>query len=337
MKRSRVTINDVAREAGVSTAAVSQVLNSTGRISRPTSQKVLAAVSKLKYYPNHHAKGLASGVNRTLGIIVSDIENPFFSVLIKNYEAQARRYGFDVIVGETSYDLALMRRCAERMMEQAVSGVAIMTSEMSTVWLEEITQRNIPITCFDLGFISDQASNIKVNYASGMLQVVQHLYDLGHRRIAYVGGRRQLKNILSRLDGFLAAVRSLGLEPDPILTGNQRLDGGYAAGMEIAGMPSRPTAVVAVNDLTAVGLINAFNEACVRVPGDISVTGFDNTYLAAYFVPRLTTVDMHPDMLGRIAADALHEAIVAPGARAGEYAIKIDLVVGKSSGPVTAG
>lgn len=333
MKRKRVTIDDVSREAGVSAATVSQALNARGSISQRTTQKVLAAAQKLKYAPSQRSKSGSRVRQRTLGIVVSDIDNPFFTVLIKSYEAQSRRHGYEVIASATNYDLTLMRRSAERMIEQAVSGVAIMTSEMSPVWLEQITQRNIPITCFDLDFESDQASNIKVNYASGASQVIEHLYHLGHRRIGYVGGRRQLKNILQRLDGYLKAMQAAGLEPGPILTGNQRLDGGYAAGMSLLSMTARPTAVVAVNDLTAVGLINAFSECGLRVPDDISVTGFDNTYLAAYFVPRLTTVDMHPEVLGRMAADALNEAIATPGACGREYAMKIDLVVGKSTGP----
>lgn len=332
MKRKGVTIHDVSREAGVSATTVSQALNSRGTISQLTTQRVLAAAQKLKYSPSQRRNAQSGRHHRTLGIVVSDIDNPFFTVLIKSYEAQARRHGYEVIASETNYDLALMRRSAERMIEQPVSGVAIMTSEMSPVWLDQITKRNIPITCFDLNFESDQASNIKVNYASGMSQVIEHLHHLGHRRIGYVGGRRQLKNIMQRLDGYMKAMQAAGLEPEPILTGNQRLDGGYTAGMSLLRMPTRPTAVVAVNDLTAVGLINAFCEGGLRVPDDISVTGFDNTYLAAYFVPRLTTVDMHPDVLGRMAADALNEAIASPGACGREYAMKIDLVVGKSTG-----
>jgi LacI family transcriptional regulator len=331
--KSRVTIRDVAREAGVSIAAVSQAFNSRGRLSKGTRERVLAVAHHLKYHPNRHARNLAAGNSRTLGIVVSDIENPFFTVIIKNYEAQARRYGYEVIASETGYELALMRRAAERMIEQEVSGVAIMTSEMNSTWLEEIVQRSIPVTCFDLDFVSEHASNIKVNYISGMQQLVEHLYQLGHRRIAYVGGRRKFKNILSRYEGYVRSMAALGLEPGPVLTGNQRLDGGYAEGMSIVGMSPRPTAVVAVNDLTAVGLITAFCESGLRVPQDISVSGFDNTYLAAYFVPRLTTVDMHPDVLGRTAADALHDAIASPACGGKEYAIKIDLVAGKSTGP----
>lgn len=333
MKTKGITIRDVAREAGVSTAAVSQVFNANGRLSEKTRQRVLAVARHLRYRPNRHARNLAAKSTRTMGIVVSDIENPFFSVVIKNFEAQARRFGFEVIASETSYELALMQRAAERMMEQQVSGVAIFTSEMSSVWLEEILDRGIPVTCFDLDFVSKHASNIKVNYLSGMKQLLEHLYHLGHRRIAYVGGPRKLRNIMSRYEGYIQSVKTLGLDPGPVLIGNQRLNGGYAAGAALLDSPCRPTAVVAVNDLTAVGLIHAFCEGGLRVPEDISVTGFDNTYLAAYFVPRLTTVDMHPDLLGRTAADALHDAITSPAGEGKEYAVKIDLVVGKSTGP----
>ncbi|MGH9377289.1 MAG: LacI family DNA-binding transcriptional regulator [Terriglobia bacterium] len=333
MKTKRITIRDVAREAGVSTAAVSQAFNSGGRLSEQTRKKVIAIARELRYHPNRHARNLAAKSTRTLGIVVSDIENPFFAVVMKNFEAQARHYGFEVIASETSYELPLMRRAAERIMEQDVSGVAIFTSEMSSAWLEEIVYRDIPVACFDLDFVSERASNVKVNYISGMRQLIEHLYHLGHRQIAYVGGRPKLKNIMSRHEAYLQSLAALGLEPGPVLTGNQRLDGGYAAGVSILEMAPRPTAVVAVNDVTAVGVMNAFFEAGLNVPADISVAGFDNTYLAAYFVPRLTTVDMHPDILGRTAADALHHTITSASGGGKEYAVKIDLVVGKSTGP----
>ena len=135
-----------------------------------------------------------------MGIIVSDIENPFFAVAIRSFEARAHRWRYDVIVSETNYRLNLMRRATERMLEQRVRGVAILTSEMSPAWLEEIVQQNIPVTCFDLDFVNDRATNIKVDYPTGMRQVIDHLYQLGHRRIAFAGGRSTFKNISSRHD-----------------------------------------------------------------------------------------------------------------------------------------
>jgi len=327
------TIHDVAKAAGVSTATVSNAFNSTGRITPKTRERVLAVARQLRYYPNRHARSLASGSSRTLGVIVSDIQNPFFAVAIRSFEERVRKWRYEVIVSETNYDVALMTRAAERMLEQKVRGVAILTSEMSAAWLEEIVRRDIPVACFDLDFSSEKAINIKADYARGMRQVIEHLYDLGHRRIAFVGGRRIFRNILSRQENYVACMKALQLEPGPILIGNQRMDGGRTAGMSILEMSPRPTAVAAMNDLTAVGLIAAFSEGGLRVPEDISVAGFDNTYLAEYFVPRLTTVDMHPDILGRTAADALHEASSSPNAAAVEHTIRLSLVIGKSTGP----
>jgi DNA-binding LacI/PurR family transcriptional regulator len=333
MSHHHTTIHDVAKAAGVSTATVSHAFNSTGRIMPETRHRVLAIARKLKYYPNSNARSLAARSSRTLGIIVSDIENPFFSLAVRSFEARAHRWRYDVIVSETNYELHLMRRAAERMLEQKVRGVAILTSEMSPTWLNEIARQDIPIACFDLDFVNKGATNLKVDYLSGMRQVIDHLYQLGHRRIAYVGGRRTFKNILSRHQSYIATMEALGLEPLPVANGNQTMDGGYVAGKSILGVSPRPTAVVAMNDLTAVGLIKAFNECGLRVPADISVTGFDNTYLAEYFVPRLTTVDMHADILGETAADALHEMSISAGTPAKEYKIKIELIIGKSTGP----
>lgn len=332
LPRRCVTIKDVASAAGVSTATVSHALNLTGRIRAKTRQHVLTLARELKYYPNRNASNLASRLSRTLGVIVSDIENPFFAVAVRSFEDTARQGRFETIVSETGYDLPLMQRAAENMLKQKVRGVAILTSEMSPRWLEEIVLQDIPIVGFDLSIANDKVTNIRIDYLSGVRKVVEHLYQLGHRRIGFVGGRVTFKNILSREQSYLASMKALGLEPGPILNGNQRPDGGYAAGMALLETRPRPTAVVALNDLTAIGLIKAFRAGGLDVPGDISVTGFDNTYLAHYFSPRLTTVDMHPDILGRSAAEALSDSFGDSGVSK-ERTISLNLVIGGSTGP----
>src|SRR5215471_149102 len=206
-ERWSVTIKDVATAAGVSTATVSHALNLTGRINPETRQRVLALARELKYYPNRNASNLASHRSRTLGIIVSDIENPFFAVAVRSFEATARRWRLETIVSETGYDIQLMERAAENMMEQKVRGVAILTSEMSPQWLEEIVRQGIPIVGFDLGFKNDRVTNIKIDYPSGMRQVVEHLFELGHRRMSFVGGHHVFKNILSREQSYVASTK----------------------------------------------------------------------------------------------------------------------------------
>lgn len=298
-----------------------------------TQQAVLSAVKRLGYLPNAHARHLASHQRRTLGIIVSDIENPFFPEVIKGFEARARALGYDAIVSDTSYDPRQTRIAAERMMEHEVRGVAIMTSEISMRMVEELAKRRIAVAFLDAAPVREYMSSLCIDYSSGIEQLIRYLYGQGHRRIAFVAGRSKLKSNLIRLEAYEKSMRALGLEPGPVLPGDLRFEGGLAAGLAIAQMSLRPTAVVAINDLTAVGVMKGLLKTGCRVPEDISITGFDKTRLAEYSNPSLTTVDVHRDTLGQIAADALHELSRAAKPHGKEYRVGAELVVGDSTGP----
>jgi LacI family transcriptional regulator len=328
-----LTIRDVAKAAGVSTATVSNVLNKTGKVGRNTHRLVLSTVKRLGYVRDAHARHLASGDRRTLGIIVSDIENPFFPEVIKGFEARARQLGYDAILSDTNYDPRRTREAAERMMEHRVRGVAIMTSEISLRLVHELARRKIAVTFLDLAPVQGYMSNLRIDYSSGVEQIVQYLYGQGHRRIAFVAGRPGLKSNDARLRAYEKCMRVSGLTPGPVFPGNLRFEGGLAAAAAIAKLSPRPTAVMAINDLTAVGVIKGLLNAGCRVPQDISVTGFDKTRLAEYSNPSLTTVDIHRDVLGHMAADALHELSRSSNVQGKEYQIGAELVVGHSTGP----
>ena len=328
-----LTIRDVAKAAGVSTATVSNVLNKTGKVGRQAQRRVLTAVKKLGYIPDVHARRLASHDRRTLGIIVSDIENPFFPEVIKSFEIRARQLGYDAILSDTNYDPRRTRVAAERMIEHRVRGVAIMTSEMSLRLIDELARRRIAVAFLDLAPARGYMSNLRIDYFSGVQQIVNYLYENGHRRIAFVAGRAGLQSNITRLRAYEKCMRETGLEPGPILLGDLRFEGGLAAGLSIAEMSPRPTAVMAVNDLTAVGVIKGLLKGGCRVPGDVSVTGFDNTRLAEYSNPSITTVDIHRETLGHLAANALHELSDSDAPQGKEYAISAELILGESSGP----
>ncbi len=328
-----LTIRDVAKAAGVSTATVSNVLNRTGKVGQDTRRLVLSAVKRLGYLPNAHARHLASNIGRTLGIIVSDIENPFFPEVIKGFETRARELGYSTILNDTGYDPRRIREATERMMEHKVRGVAIMTSEVSMRLVHELARRKIAVTSLDLSPVRAYMSNLRIDYFSGVEQIVQYLYKNGHRRIAFVAGRPGLKSNLVRLQAYEKCMESLGLEPGPVLPGNLRFEGGLAAGFAVANLSPRPTAVMAINDLTAVGVIKGLLKAGCRVPLDISVTGFDKTRLAEYSNPSITTVDIHREILGQIAADALHKLFGSDSPWGKEYHIGAELIVSDSSGP----
>jgi DNA-binding LacI/PurR family transcriptional regulator len=328
-----LTIRDVAREAGVSTATVSNVLNKTGKVGQRTHLLVLSAVKRLGYVPDVHARHLASRVSRTLGIIVSDIENPFFPEVIKSFETRARHLGYDAILSDTNYDPRRTKEAADRMMEHKVRGVAIMTSEISLRLIHELAKRRIAVTFLDLAPVQGYVSNLRIDYFSGVEQIVRYLHMNGHERIAFVAGRPGLKSNVVRLQAYEKCMRAVGLEPGPILHGDLRFEGGLSAGLAIAELSPRPTAVMAVNDLSAVGVMKGLLKVGLRVPQDISVTGFDKTRLAEYSNPSITTVDIHRDLLGKMAADALHELSCSANPEGREYQIPAELIVGESSGP----
>ncbi|MGA3087559.1 MAG: LacI family DNA-binding transcriptional regulator [Terriglobales bacterium] len=328
-----VTIRDVAKAADVSTATVSNVLNHTGKVGPTARRAVLSAVQRLGYIPNVHARNLASREGRTLGIIVSDIENPFFPEIIKSFENRARHLGYDAIVSDTNYDPRRTREAAERMIEHKVRGVAIMTSEISPRLVRELGRRRIAVIILDLAPVRARMANLGIDYFSGIEQIVKYLHAIGHRRIAFIAGRPRLKSNVARLDAYQSSMRALGLEPGPVLAGDLRFEGGLAAGAAIAALSPRPTAVMAVNDLTAVGVIKGLLNAGCRVPQDVSVTGFDRIRLAEYSNPSITTVDSHREALGQLAADALHELSISASPQGKQYKIGVELVIGDSSGP----
>lgn len=332
-KAMTVTIREVAMDARVSTATVSHVLNNTGPVKRETYRRVLAAAKKLGYVPNTHARNLACGSSRTFGMIVSDVENPFFPEVFRSFENRAQELGYEVTLSDTRYERKLMRRAAERMLQHKARGVAIMTSEMSVPLIQEIIRRQIAVVCLDGGPCRPLVASIKVDYFSGIRQVVEHLFRFGHRKIIFAGGLPALKSNLVRQRAYVDSMLALDLEPQPALSGNLRFEGGYSAGLAILGMSPLPTAVVAINDLTAIGVIKALRQEGLRIPEDISVAGFDKTGVAEWMVPSLTTVDIQRELLGRLAADALHELSSSANPQGKEYVVPTSLVPGESTGP----
>jgi DNA-binding LacI/PurR family transcriptional regulator len=324
-----VTIRDVAKAAGVS---VSYVLNNSGRVGRPTRRAVLSAVRSLDYVANLNARNLAKDASQTLGMIVSDIENPFFPEVIKSFEQRARDQTYDVILSDTNYDAAVLTEAATRMLRQRVRGISFITSEVALATIRQIKARQTPAVFLDVGPVQQYISNVKIDYAQGIRAVIDHLVSLGHRRISFVGARNDLQSNADRRAEYLRYMRELGMKVGTVLEGNSHFDGGLAVGAAICQLVPRPTAVVANNDLTAIGVMKALQSSGLQVPKDISVTGFDCTQLAAYTTPSLTTVDLKRDLIGRTAADALQSLFNSPTHAGLEYPIIPTLIVGESTG-----
>jgi DNA-binding LacI/PurR family transcriptional regulator len=293
---------------------------------------VLAAVRSLDYVANLNARNLATDASQTLGMIVSDIQNPFFPEVVKSFEQRAREQTYDVILSDTNYDAAVLTEAATRMLRQRVRGISFITSEVALATIRQIKARQTPAVFLDVGPVQQYISNVKIDYAHGIRTVIDHLVSLGHRRISFVGARNDLRSNADRRDAYLRYMRELGMKVGTVLEGNSHFDGGLAVGAAICQLVPRPTAVIANNDLTAIGIIKALQSSGLHVPKHISVTGFDCTQLAAYTTPSLTTVDLKRELIGRTAADALQVLFDSPVHVGLEYPITPTLVVGESTG-----
>jgi DNA-binding LacI/PurR family transcriptional regulator len=301
MKRSpkagsppKVDIRGVASHARVSIATVSRTINHLPSVDPILAARVWKAVADLNYFPNTQARALVSGKSKLLGLIVSEITNPFFPELIQEFESVAVACGYEILIGSTNYDRAKMELCARRMLERKVDGVAIMTFGFEEVLLDRFHAEDIPVIFMDVASQQPRSTHITVDYRAGIHQAVQHLADLGHRHIAFISGPLQLRSAETRRNAFVECMREAGLtvQPSWVIEGTHTLDGGRDAMQQLLALPAWPTAILCSNDLTAIGVQHALFEARLKVPDDFSLVGFDDVHLAEYTIPPLTTVRM---------------------------------------------
>lgn len=330
------SIKEVAREAGVSTATVSHVINNTRFVSDEVRARVERAIEQCRYYPNAHARGLASGKTKIIGLVISDIANPFFPDLVKAIEEAAFERGFETLLSNTNYETERASQYVRRFIERNVAGVAVMTSEMSKELIDELAHREVPVVFLDVGKIGKQMSNLRVDYEEGIEQAILHLVALGHRRIAYISGRTDIRSSRRRLEAFQRTMKQLFPDkPELIFNGNFKIEGGRRAAHEIlmTQADNLPTAVVAANDLTAIGAINEFESSGLSVPADISVIGFDDIDFAVLTKPSLTTVSLPRNELGRRAVEMLLKALDNPQEEGTEVRIPTNLIIRQSTAP----
>ena len=328
-------IKDVAREAGVSTATVSHVINETKYVTDSTRQKVQGAIEKLNFYPNAHARSLASGRSNIIGLLVSDISNPFFPELIKSIEAEAFEYGYNVMLFNTNYDAQRAADYVRRLIELKVAGVALMTAELDPALIEELIRKEVRVVFNDIGIVTKFMSNIILDFSSGIEEAVRHLVSLGHERIAHIAGSSRIRSGNIRRDAFVAAMKHHfpNVQKPMVFEGDFRFESGRMAATKILGLKKIPTAVVAANDMMALGAIQEFKANGLTIPQDISMVGFDDIAFASLSEPALTTVCSPRLEIGRRAVEALMTTIKNPNQPGIEIRIPTYLIVRKSTAP----
>jgi len=326
-----MSLEEVARRAGVSTATVSRVLNNLDIVKPSTRARVLKAIAELNYHPNLHARTLAGGRSNTIGMIASNLENPFFFDVFRSLESEARAHGYEVVVAHTDYDPERLVRSVRLMIGRRGAGLAVVVSEMDASLINELKAARTPCVFYDVGKPQERMTNIRVNYRHGIERLVEYLHDLGHRRLAFVGHHSTLGPTSERELAFLDSVKKFPEMEWRTQADRDGFEGGRLAALRILATGFRPTAVICVNDMMAIGVMKALREKGLRVPEDVSVTGFDNIRLAEYCEPSLTTVHIPRDEIGKMAFAALIPHKEQPNLSGQEIVIEPEVVLRAST------
>ena len=329
-----MTLALVAKKAGVSSATVSRVLNNANIVKSSTRSRVMRAAKEQNYHPNLHARSLAQGQSRTLGIILSNMENPFFFDIFQVLESYARARGYEVVVANTGYRSEQLVSSVRLMIGLRVAGLAAIVSEMDKDLIHTITDSRIPCVFYDVGKPGRNITNVRVDYRKGIERTVEYLHALGHDSIAFVGHHSALGPINERRTAFHDAVSRFAPSAQThIVEGTDSLEGGREAAHELLASGFRPTGIVCVNDFMAVGVLRELRAQGIRVPEEISVTGFDNIRLSEFCSPSLTTVHIPRDLIGRTIFESLMPDPKKPRPKGREFRIDTELVVRESTGP----
>ncbi len=306
------TIKDVARLAGVSTTTVSHVINKTRFVAEATQEKVLEAVKELNYAPSAVARSLKCNTTRTIGMLVTQSTNLFFSEVIDGVESYCYRQGYTLILCNTGGIYEKQRDYIRMLAEKRVDGILVMCSDLTQELSEMLeSHSDIPKVIMDWGPEASKADKIIDNSELGGYLATKYLIDRGHKDIACLSGHLNKLACQERIAGFRRAMEeaNLNVNDNWILEGNFECDTAVLAADKIIAMDKMPTAVFCFNDTMALGLMSRLQQKGVRVPDDISVIGYDNIELAEYFSPPLTTIHQPKRRVGKNAFEILLERI----------------------------
>lgn len=330
---------DVARLAGVSTATVSRALSGPDGGVRPSTRaRVLAAAEELGYQPNRLPLYLKNRSVQTIGFIVNDIANPFYTAIARGCEDVLRGAGYSLILASTDEDLSREASVLADMEAERLAGIIITPAGAPTDQLRRMVARGTPIVSLDRepGIRLD---TVGVDNETAAYDAVRHLTSLGHRRIGVVAGPDAIGAAQDRLAGYRRALRDAGIEPDPslVVRGNLREDGGTRGALALFALDPRPTALFSINNLTTIGVLHAARRSGLRLPDDLSLVGFDDIPTGELLEPPLTVIVQPTYQLGARAAELLLRRIMEPDAPVTEVVLHAALVIrGSTEGPAPA-
>lgn len=311
---NRATVKEVSAAAGVSTATVSRVLAGFDEVSEQTRQRVLDAAKALNYQPNRNARNLRKSTTSKIGVIISDIQNPFFGSVVRGVEKNTIQDDYTLVLGNSDENPQREQKIIAMMLEEGVAGIILVPTSANPGEYRELFASETPCVVIDRQLPIADIDMVLVDGAAGAEMAVEHLVALGHTRIGYVGGLPHLSVMHARARGYLAALQKHGIPvlADYMRQGNNRQSGGYAAVRELVGLEQPPSALLIANNLMTLGGLQAIHEHGLEIPDHISVVGFDDMDWAPSLRPPLTVVSQPAFEMGELAAAILLDRICNP-------------------------
>jgi len=327
-----VTLADVARAAGVHPGTASRALNgeALGQVSSRTIQRVKEAARRLGYVPDPLARGLRANRSFVVGVVIPDLTNPLFPPIVRGTEEVLSGQGYTALLADTDNDPERERQLVSALVARRVDGLIVATARLAHPLLAELAADGLAMVLVNRMTDTVALPSVTTDDAAGIAEAVEHLVGLGHRRIAHLAGPPSLSTAQARLEAFQVAIRRHRLPAGPdlvVAAAAFAIDAGAAAARQLPTGRRAPTAVVAANDLLAIGCYEAMAEQGRRVPDDVSVVGFNDMLLVDKLTPPLTTVHVSQFELGRQAARMLLTVLQDPTSATGRLLLPATLVV----------
>lgn len=324
-----VTIFDVAREAGVSYATVSRVINNKDHVKADKRERVLRAMTRLGYVVNQQARSLAGGKSQVVGLLVPGLDTSYIGEIIRGIDAELVSASYDLMLYTTHHRKTRESTYVATLTQGLADGLLLVLPRNPGAYIETLRRREFPYVLIDHQGIDESGPAVGATNRAGGYAATRYLIELGHRRIGFITGTVDLGCSIDRLAGYRDALLEYGITFDPALVREGdfvQLDG-YRGAHELLELPERPTAIFASNDVMAFGVMDAVREAGLRIPSDVSIIGFDDIPQASHVRPNLTTIRQPLEQMGRTATQMLLQQIANRAAEPVRIELNTELIV----------
>ena len=337
----QVTLRDIAKLTGFSINTVSRALNNKDEVRAETRMKILEAAERLGYRPNRLAKGLRSNKTGTIGVVVTDVANPFFSALVKGIARAARDLDYSIILQDSDEDYAGEEEAIQVLLAEQVDGILITPVQSQRGTIERLCEAHFPFVLVGRFFPGLQTNYVIPDDYQGGFMATEHLLKQGHRNIAMINGPLHISSARERFEGFSDALKTYGVPVNrsQVVTGALTVEEGLALARSILVQTPRPSGIVCYSDFVAFGVMQAIREVGLSIPEDIAVVGFDDVRMASCLQVSLTTIKSPKEELGKQAVQSLVARLEDNHNNPGTKGIRLDvrLVARESSNALRKG